>query len=400
VTASPTITDPHPFALSPDHAQMQTDAREVAAGFAPQAREIRQHLLDHSALHPELWSEFCGRGWPALLVPRDHGGTPGGLAGLTVVLEAFAAHNIVLWMPALTTAIAQAIAAAGPDPARQRWLPRIAAGDTLMAMATTEPQAGHNLFRVSTEIRRDADHFIVNGFKRVTSGLDTAQRVLVFGRPPKTSGNGPAGYTTILVDPHAAGVTMTEVPMRHREGVRQYELRLDDVRVPDDELIGVEGQGLAAVWPFTHVERVLTAAICLGVADYAINRSVQRASQRVVSGTSPIGADQAIAHPLAALHSRLQAARLLVYRTAARFDVGADDGAVAGDANMAKLLTADLAFEAVDHAMRVMGADAWDERHGWLDIYLDARLSRTGPVSNEFALNYVASHVLGLPAHT
>jgi alkylation response protein AidB-like acyl-CoA dehydrogenase len=63
------------------------------------------------------------------------------------------------------------------------------------------------------------------------------------------------------------------------------------------------------------------------------------------------------------------------------------------------VLTADLAFEAVDHAMQVMGADAWDERQGWLDTYLDARLSRSGPVSNEFALNYVASHVLGLPTH-
>lgn len=371
----------------------------MAARFAPQAGEIRAHLLAHSAPDPQLWSEFCGHGWPGLLVPTRHGGTAGGLLGMTVVLEAFAEHNIVLWMPALTAAITQAIAAAGPDIARQRWLPRIASGETSMAMATTEPQAGHNLFRVTTEIRRDGDHFVVNGLKRITSGLDVAERVLVFGRAPTAAEAELAGYTTILVDPHTVGVKMTEVPTRNREGVRQYELRLDEVRVPRDELIGAEGEGVAALWPFTHVERVLTAAICLGIADYAISRSVQRAQHRAVSGTAPIGAHQAIAHPLAGLHSRLQAARLLVYRTAARFDAGVDGGAVAGEANMAKLLTADLAFDATDHAMQVMGADAWDERHGWLDTYLDARLSRSGPVSNEFALNYVASHVLGLPAH-
>jgi acyl-CoA dehydrogenase len=88
-----------------------------------------------------------------------------------------------------------------------------------------------------------------------------------------------------------------------------------------------------------------------------------------------------------------------VYRTAARFDSRADKLTVAGEANMAKLLTAELGFDAADRAMEVLGADAWDERRGWLDIYLDAGLSRSGPVSNEFAPNYVAEHILGLPVH-
>ncbi|BBU24735.1 hypothetical protein MYXE_45250 [Mycobacterium xenopi] len=276
----------------------------------------------------------------------------------------------------------------------------MACGEVFLAMATTEAKTGHNLFRTTTEIRRDGDHFVVRGLKSITSGLDVADRVLVFGRPPKTADGKPTGYTTILVDPRAPGATMTELSMRHREGVKQYQLELNDVCVPQEDLIGVEGQGLMVMWPFTHVERVLTAALCLGVAGYAITQSVRRAKERVVSGTLPIGANQAIAHPLAALHSRLEATRLFVYRTAARFDAGVDGFDIAGHANMAKLLTADLAFDATDHAMQVMGADAWDERQGWLDSYLDARLSRSGPVSNEFALNYITEHLLGLPTHT
>jgi alkylation response protein AidB-like acyl-CoA dehydrogenase len=266
-------------------------------------------------------------------------------------------------------------------------------------MATTEPQTGHNIFRSTTEIRRDGDHFVVCGLKRITSGLDVAERVLVFGRAPKATEAQATSYTTILVDPRAPGAIMTELPMRHREGVKQYQLRLDDVRAPQEDLVGAEGQGLLVMWPFTHVERVLTAALCLGVTGYAITRSVQRAKDRVVSGTMPIGANQAIAHPLAALHARLEATRLFVYRTAARFDAEVDGFVTAGEANMAKLLAADLAFDSTDHAVQVLGAEAWDEREGWLDSYLDARLSRSGPVSNEFALNYVAQHVLGLPAH-
>ncbi|QPP10266.1 acyl-CoA/acyl-ACP dehydrogenase [Streptomyces bathyalis] len=392
-------TQIEPFGLAPGHAQLQADARAVAAEFAPRAREVRQHLLDHSEMHPELWAAFCDRGWPGLILPAEYGGTEGGLLGMTVVLEAFAEQNMVLWMPVLSAAIAYAISQVGPGPAKEAWLGRIASGDSLFGMATTEPQVGHNLFRSATEVRRDGDHFVVNGLKRIASGLDVAERVLVFGRSPKTAEGESTGYTTVLLDPHAAGATMTELPMRQREGVKQFQLELNDVRVPADALVGAAGQGLLVMWPFTHVERILTAALCIGSASYGITKSVERAKERVLSGKLAIGAEQAISHPLAGLHSRLEATRLFVYRAAARFDGGVDGSVVAGECNMAKLLTADLAYDAADHAMQVMGAEAWDERNGWLDAFLDARLARSGPVSNEFALNYVALHVLGLPAH-
>jgi alkylation response protein AidB-like acyl-CoA dehydrogenase len=118
-----------------------------------------------------------------------------------------------------------------------------------------------------------------------------------------------------------------------------------------------------------------------------------------VFGDRPIGAEQAISHPLAALHARIEATRLLTCRAAARFDAGAGSAQVAGDASMAKLLAADLVFDAADHGMQVLGAQAWDEREGMIDLYLDARAARSAPVSQELALDYVARHVLGLPGH-
>jgi alkylation response protein AidB-like acyl-CoA dehydrogenase len=266
-------------------------------------------------------------------------------------------------------------------------------------MATTEAETGHNIFRSSTEIRAVDGDFVVSGIKRVTSGLDVAERVLVFGRAGAADDERRSGFTAVLVDPRAPGATMVELPMGHREGVRQFALELDAVTVPGDAIVGEPGQGLMAMWPFTQVERILTSALCVGSAGYAIARSVERASSRTISGTLPIGAAQAVAHPLAALHARLQAVRLFVRQTAARFDAGVDGFVIAGETNSAKALTADLAYDAADHAMQVMGADAWDEREGWLDVFLDARLSRSGPVSNEFALNFIAQHVLGLPAH-
>ncbi len=91
--------------------------------------------------------------------------------------------------------------------------------------------------------------------------------------------------------------------------------------------------------------------------------------------------------------------RLLVYRAAHLFDAGADTMAVGGEANMAKLLSADVLFDAADHAMQTLGAQAWDEREGTIDLFLDARAARSAPISQELALNYIAQHVLGLPSH-
>jgi alkylation response protein AidB-like acyl-CoA dehydrogenase len=154
-----------------------------------------------------------------------------------------------------------------------------------------------------------------------------------------------------------------------------------------------------ALWPSTHIERVLMAALAIGNARYCITRALERAADRGVFGDRPIGAEQSIQHPIAQLHARLQAVQLFVHRTAARFDAGIDSFQIAGEANMAKILSAQLVFDAADHAVQTLGATAWDEREGIMDLYLDARCARSAPISQELALNFVAQHVLGLPTH-
>ncbi|MBF6257647.1 acyl-CoA/acyl-ACP dehydrogenase [Nocardia farcinica] len=379
-----------PFEPTAEHRTLREQARQVAAEFAPRAVAVRRHTLEHGEMHPELWRAFRANGLAGAALSPEVGGRGAGVLGAALVLEAFAEHGIVLWMPALTTAIACAMERLGPAPARDAWLPRIAAGTAQLAMAATEPESGHNLFRVRTEIRVDSDGFVVSGRKRVSSGVDLAERVLVFGRATE-------GFTTVLVDPRAPGVTVTEVPMGFREGVRQFELDFHEVAVPAADVVGRAGAGLLTLWPFTHVERVLTAAICTGSARHSIERAVRHAKTRTVVGSAPIGANQALAHPLARLHARTAAVQLLVHRCAARIDADHPDSAA--EAAAAKLLAADLAFDAADHTTQVLGAEAWDERSGWIDLYLDARLARSGPVSNEFALNHLAEHVLGLPLH-
>jgi alkylation response protein AidB-like acyl-CoA dehydrogenase len=396
--ANTLATQSAPFDLPGALAEIHAQAQELAGRFAQRHREVRLHPFEHGELHPELWSEICERGWPGLLVPGEHGGREGGLLAYVLIMEALAARNLILWMPVLTGAIGYAIAQVGPERARERWLERIASGKTFLALAVTEPQCGHNVFRSKTTVRREDDRFVINGLKAVTSGIDLAERVLVFGRAPHAQGT-PPQFTTVLVDPDSPGIEREELPMRWREGARQFQLTFNDVEVALDELVGAEGQGLLVLWPFTHVERLLTAGLTIGSARYCVSRALARAGERTIFGERPIGAEQAIAHPLARLHARIEAAQLLVHRAAHQFDAGADTMAIAGQANMAKLLGADLLFDAADHAMQTLGAQAWDEREGLVDLFLDARAARSAPISQELALNFIAQHVLGLPSH-
>src|SRR5882757_9181908 len=127
-------TDLRHFALPAPHAEVQAQAEELASRFAERHREIRMHPFEHGELHPELWHEISGRGWPGLIVPAAHGGSEGGLLAYLVVMEALAVQNLILWMPVLSAAIGHAIAEVGPDSARERWLPRIASGETFLAV--------------------------------------------------------------------------------------------------------------------------------------------------------------------------------------------------------------------------------------------------------------------------
>jgi alkylation response protein AidB-like acyl-CoA dehydrogenase len=240
-------TQPAPFELPPLAAEIRTQAQELAARFSERHREVRMHPFAHGELHPELWNEICDRGWPGLLVPSEHGGAERGLLAYVVMMEALAESNLILWMPVLTAAIGHAIAEVGTEHTRERWLERIARGKSLLALAVTEPHCGHNVFRSTATVRREGGHFVISGIKAVTSGIDLAERVLVFGRSPRVEG-APPQFTTVLVDPRAPGVEREELPMRGREGVRQFQLTFTGVEAPLEELVGAEGQGLLALW--------------------------------------------------------------------------------------------------------------------------------------------------------
>jgi len=209
---------------------------------------------------------------------------------------------------------------------------------------------------------------------------------------PKTS-----CLSVFVIDAHAPGMTLTPLPMRAIDGASQWTVHLDGVRVPRENLVGDEHAGALVMFNTLNPERILVAAGACGQTEHLLDMAVGYANQRVVFGSRPIGAYQAVQHPLADVRIRLEAVRGLTYKAAAAFDAGVDPAETGAYSNMAKYLASDLAIDAADRAIQTHGGAGFSEDVGVIGYWERTRLMRTAPISKEMILNFVGEHVLGLP---
>ena len=177
---------------------------------------------------------------------------------------------------------------------------------------------------------------------------------------------------------------------------KQFELTLDDVRLPADALVGDEDAGLLQLFAGLNPERIMTAAFAIGMGRYALSQAPSSTPGTAPSGRTPIGAHQAIAHPLAQAHIDLELARLMMQKAAHLYDAGDDVGA--GEAaNMAKYAAGEACVKAVDQAVHTLGGNGLTREFGLASLITAARVARIAPVSREMILNYVSHQTLGLP---
>jgi hypothetical protein len=316
--------------------------------------------------------------------------------GLQVVIEEVAAAGCGSLMLVVSSAIAGTVLARhGTAQQKERWLRGIAAGTTRLSFAITEPDAGTNSHNLRTEIRREGDGYRLRGQKVFISGVEDAHAVLVIAR--FRTGSGELGKPTLcIVDTQAPGFSKDVIPMPFLGPDQQWTLHFDDVPLEADRLVGGEEAGLAAVFDGLNPERIGVAAMCNGYARRALEQAAAYANQRVVWKT-PIGAHQAVAHPLAKAKIELELARLMTQKAAILADSGAP-GAAAGEAsNMAKYAAALAGQHAVDAAIQTHGGNGITIEYGISDLWWLVRTLHVAPVSAEMVLNHVAQHSLGLP---
>ncbi|ORB27478.1 acyl-CoA dehydrogenase family protein [Mycolicibacterium parafortuitum] len=343
----------------------------------------------------ELWAEAGKLGFIGVNLPEEYGGGGAGMYELSLVMEELAAGGSSLLMMVVSPAInGTIIAKFGTEEQKKRWLPGIADGTLTMAFAITEPDAGSNSHRITTTARRDGNDWILSGQKVYISGVDQAQAVLVVGRTEdhKTGNLKPALF---VVPTDTPGFTYTKIPMEIISPEFQFQVFLDDVRLPADALVGSEDAAIAQLFAGLNPERIMGAASAVGMGRFALGRAVEYVKVRQVWKT-PIGAHQGLSHPLAQNHIEIELAKLMMQKAAALYDTG-DDAAAAEAANMAKYAAGEASARAVDQAVQSLGGNGLTQEYGVAAMLTASRLARIAPVSREMVLNFVAQTALGLP---
>ncbi|WP_329483247.1 acyl-CoA dehydrogenase family protein [Kribbella sp. NBC_01484] len=343
----------------------------------------------------ELWLEAGKLGYLGVNLPEEYGGGGGGMADLSIVLEELGAAGCPLLMLVVSPSICgTVIARFGTDEQKQRWLPGLADGTTIMAFAITEPDAGSNSHQITTTARRTEDGWSLTGRKVFISGLDVAQAVLVVGRT-EDARTGKLKPALFIVPVDAPGVEYRQIEMDLISPDKQFALFLDDVRLPREALVGSEDAALMQLFAGLNPERIMASAFALGIARHALGKATAYVKERQVWNT-PIGAHQGIAHPLAQIKIELELARLMMQKAAALYDAG-DDLAAGEAANMAKYAAGEVAVRATDQAVQSLGGNGMTTEYGVASLVAAARATRIAPVSREMILNFVAQHSLGLP---
>ncbi len=369
--------------------------KAVAALGAKYGRDYFEKAAAEGRKTTELWSEAGALGYLGVAVPEEYGGGGGDIGDLAAVCEELAAAGSPLLLMVVSPAIVGTIIAQyGTAEQKQELLPGLADGTSTFAFSITEPDAGSNSHRITTTATRDGDDWVLNGTKTYISGVDEASHVLVVSRTAdhKTGNLKPALF---LVPTDSAGFSHHEIDMGIVSPEKQFTLFFDDVRVPNDALIGSEDAGIEQLFAGLNPERIMGASFALGTARLALAKAAEYAQQRQVWKT-PIGGHQAIAHPLAESYIEIELARLMTQKAAALYAAG--DAMGAGEAaNMAKYAAGEAVCNAVDRAIQTHGGNGLATEYGLVQMLAGSRLSRIAPVSKEMVLNFIAQFSLGLP---
>jgi acyl-CoA dehydrogenase len=345
-----------------------------------------------------MYERMAEGGWVGIAIPSEFGGGGQGITEAAIVLREIAASGAAMngcSAVHLTIFGLNPIVRFGNDRLRQTFLPRAAAGDLHVAFGVTEPDAGTDTSRIATRAEPDGKGgYVVHGRKIWTSKALESEVVLLLARTAAaTATDRFSGLSLFLADLDRRYVDIRPIPKMGRNAVASCEVAYDGLPVEGWRLVGEEGKGFQYLLHGINPERILLAAESIGIGEAALRRAVAYAKEREVFGR-PIGANQAIAHPLAQAHVQLRGAWQMVELAGSRYDAGLPCGE---EANSAKYLAAEAAFLAADRAVQTLGGMGYATEYHVERYFREARLQRIAPVSQEMTLNFIAQNVLGLP---
>ena len=373
-----------------EHEMLRDSVRDFFERELPEKR-IRE--MDRARRIPrEIWKRFAELGWMGLSVPVEFGGS-----GADVTTGAVFCEELARRFPSLATdwllvsMTARILREAGTPAQQAEYLPRVASGDFLMGFGMSEPGGGTDVLALKTRASREGDEWVVRGQKLYTSFADDADAILVLCRTEPEGAKRARGLSLVLTPRNQPAVEVRRLELMGMRAACTCEVFLDGARAPANAVVGQEGRGWYHLLATLDEERILCAAMYVGITSAALDQALQYARDRQAFGR-PIGAFQAVQHPLADTATELEQIRLITAKAAWLQSNGRE---CATEAAMAKLAATETAIRATDRCMRVLGGYGMVEESPMERLLRDTRLGPFSPISNEMVRNFVSER-LGL----
>jgi acyl-CoA dehydrogenase len=379
------------FALSPEQKTFRDSVRAFVKRECGPDAVRRCAAAGH---HDEnVWKKLADNGLLGVAIPPEYGGSGGDIVDLCLALELLAPVELVTG-PYFTTVCfgGKSVGYFGSDEQKRRLLPDLCAGKLRFALSITEPGGGTDVLgALKTRARRDDDGWIIDGAKVFTSQADTADYLVVVARTSEEA-KPSHGVSVFLVPRGTPGVTLTELDTI-LDHARTFQVFYENVRVGPDALLGEEGRGFHQLLATLNNERVGIAAMCVGLAQAALDEAVAYAHQRHAFGR-PIAQFQALQHHAAECATEIELARLATLRAAWLESQGLARGV---EATMAKMAAADAAVRTADRCMQICGGMGLTNDMNLLRYWRAARVFQVGPITQEQCKNLIAEKLLGMP---
>ncbi len=382
----------HALIAADPHAEIREEVRKLCARFPG---EYWRELDARRGYPTEFVTALTEAGYLGALIPEEFGGAGLPLSAAAAILETIHAEGCNGAACHAQMYIMGTILKHGSPEQKRRYLPAIAEGSLrLQAFGVTEPTSGTDTTNLRTTAVKQGDTYIVNGQKIWTSRAEHSDLMLLLARttPKDQVAKKTEGLSTFIVDMRTAkGLTIR--PIRTMMNHNSCEVFFDNMEVPAENLVGVEGRGFRYILDGMNAERLLIASESIGDAKWFTQKSVAYAKERILFGR-PIGQNQGVQFPIAKAYAQMRAAEALLHKGLEKFEAGLPCGE---EANTAKMLAADAAWAAAEACVQTHGGFGFAEEYDVERKFREARLYQVAPISTNLVLSYLGEHVLGMP---
>ena len=383
------------FSDDPTHSLIRSTAREIAEEYGPAYWREKE---ENGEFAQDYWDELAAADFHGLLLPEEYGGAEMGMQEMGIAMETLCAEGCGMagtWYLVLTAGMAAVgIKEYGTEQQKETYLPDIAAGKRNFSIGITEANAGTNTLNVATTAKKDGDEYVLNGEKAWITFSDRAENMIIVTRttPRDEVEKGTDGISLLIIDMDDPNIEVSPIPKHAINYSKSCEVFLDGVRVPEENLLGEEGDGWWALVDMLNPERIGFAAAGTGIGKLAVDTAVDYANEREVFG-APIGTHQGVSFPITRAYAKMETAALMRQKAAWLYDQGKECGY---ETNVAKATAVEAGIEAVKQSMQAFGgwgyAKEYDVERWWREV----NLTRLAPVTQQMAYNHISQQI-GFP---